>query len=59
MQKTYNILIIEDHQIIIDIYTDRLKSLEGNSKNIVFNIQYALDCTTAIKKLKLFKTKII
>lgn len=51
MEKIYNVLIIEDHQIIVDVYKNALKSIEMNSPKKAFNVEQALDCNTAIKKL--------
>ncbi len=37
MEKIYNVLIIEDYQIIIDVYKNALKSIEMNSQKKKYN----------------------
>ena len=41
MKKTYNILIIDDHQIIIDTFKSALALVEKDLENIKLNIDEA------------------
>ena len=47
MNQTFNVLIIDDHQIIIDTYTNALNFISKNDTNVNFNISQALDCKIA------------
>ncbi|MCB0745254.1 MAG: response regulator transcription factor [Ignavibacteriae bacterium] len=55
MKDTYKILIVDDHQIIIDGYKTSIKSLENDLNNVRFNIYQAKDCYEAIDKLNVHK----
>ena len=50
--NTYNVLIIEDHQIIIDIYKSALIFVQEDIKDVQFIIDEAKDCELAFKKIK-------
>jgi DNA-binding NarL/FixJ family response regulator len=50
MEKTYTVLIIEDHQIIIDAYLNALNYLKESLVDIDFNITQAKNCDEGLKK---------
>src|SRR5690606_9122533 len=52
MNKIYNVLIIEDHQIIIDTYKNALAFVNNEFENFEFKIDVAKDCEGAFKKIK-------
>ena len=51
MKKPLNTLIIEDHPLIVDVYTRALENVSTNS-NMIFNIKVAKTCDEANKKRK-------
>ena len=51
MNQNYNILIIDDHQIIIDTYINALSFISQNEIGINFNISQAQDCKVAYDKI--------
>ena len=52
MKKTYNILIIDDHQIIIDTFKSALALVEKDLENIKLNIDEAKNCQSAFEKIR-------
>lgn len=52
MSKTYNVLIIDDHPIIIEGFNNALNYIKGQSDGVSFNTDSAGDCKTAYNKLK-------
>lgn len=52
MNKTYNVLIIDDHQIIIDNFKNALALVEKDSENIKFKIDEAKCCQSAFEKIR-------
>lgn len=52
MNKTYNVLIIDDHQIIIDNFKNALAIVEKDSENIKFKIDEAKCCQSAFEKIR-------
>ena len=52
MKRTYNVLIIDDHQIIIDTFKMALSFVEREAKDVQFEIDDAKDCESAFKKIK-------
>ncbi|WP_142786403.1 response regulator [Changchengzhania lutea] len=51
MNPTYNILIIDDHQIIVDGYKNAIMYYLSNRINYKLIIDSANECSTAIKKI--------
>jgi DNA-binding NarL/FixJ family response regulator len=51
MKKAYNVLIIDDHQIIIDTYKNALNVVKENLDAVEFNIHEAKDCDSAYEKI--------
>lgn len=47
--KIINVLIIDDHQIIIDTYRNALNEIEKTTSNIIFKSLEAKNCDSAIK----------
>ncbi|WP_166961533.1 response regulator [Yeosuana marina] len=52
MKKTYNILIIDDHQIIIDTFKNALALVEKDLENVIFKTEEAKCCQSAYEKIK-------
>ena len=52
MNKNYNALIIDDHQIIIDTYKKALLFVKNEFENLDFKIDDAKDCECALTKVK-------
>lgn len=52
MKKTYNVLIIEDHQLIISHFVDALNVSEENIGNIKFYVSQAKNCDEGYKIAK-------
>jgi len=52
MNKTFNVLIIDDHQLIIDTFKNALTIVENDLENIKFNIDEAKCCQSAFKKIR-------
>ena len=52
MNKTYNVLVIDDHQIIINTFKNALALVEKDSENIKFKIDEAKCCQSAFEKIK-------
>jgi DNA-binding NarL/FixJ family response regulator len=53
LKKTYSILIIDDHPLIIKSYREAINRVEKLVNNIEFKIEEAKDCETVLEKLKL------
>jgi len=51
MSKVYNVLIIDDHPLIIDAYKSALSHVSLNDKDFEFKIDTAIDCDTAYIKI--------
>jgi DNA-binding NarL/FixJ family response regulator len=49
MNKSYSVLIIEDHQIIIDTYRNALNYTKVSIENIDFEISQAKNCDEGLK----------
>lgn len=49
--NTYNVLIIDDHPIIADVYKSALLSIEKKSKDFTFNINFVNTSDKAITKI--------
>ncbi len=47
MNRVYNVLIIEDHQIVIDLYKRALTFVKNDLENINFNVDDAKCCQSA------------
>ncbi|MDH7911374.1 response regulator [Winogradskyella sp. SYSU M77433] len=58
MKKTYNVLIIDDHQIIIDCYRSSIKQLEFSLEETDFNVSQAKDCQSGYNKIKTLKSEL-
>tara|TARA_R110002050_G_scaffold54303_3_gene122920 strand:- start:1683 stop:2360 length:678 start_codon:yes stop_codon:yes gene_type:complete len=52
MTELLNVLIIEDHPLIINAYENALKHVGTKNKKLEFNIDVATNCDTAHKKIK-------
>lgn len=52
MLQTYNVLIIDDHPLIIKAYNSALQYLSKHDSNLKFDIQSATDCDTANNLIK-------
>ncbi len=52
MIKQYNILIIEDHPLIIEAYKNALLHISSKNDKLKFNIDIANDCDTAYSKIE-------
>lgn len=52
MNKIYNVLIIEDHQIIIDAYKNALAFVKNEFENIEFKIDETKDSECSFAKIK-------
>lgn len=52
MIKQYNILIIEDHPLIIEAYKNALLNISSEDDKLKFNIDIANDCDTAFYKIE-------
>jgi two-component system response regulator NreC len=52
MKKYYDVLIIDDHQIIIDIYKKALLFVKNEFSDIEFKIDDARDCASSLLKVK-------
>lgn len=52
MTKLLNVLIIEDHPLIINAYENALKQASINNKNLKFKVSTAISCDSAYKKIK-------
>ncbi|WP_346881809.1 DNA-binding response regulator [uncultured Algibacter sp.] len=50
--STYNVLIIEDHPLIIDVYISSLERIKAENNEFDFNIDIANDCDTAYLKIQ-------
>ena len=51
MPKDYNILIIDDHPLILDAYKSALSIVQLNFKDLKFKIDTANDCEIAYSKI--------
>lgn len=51
MNQILNVLIVEDHPLIINAVKAAIMQVSANSKNLKFNIHSALDCETAELKI--------
>jgi DNA-binding NarL/FixJ family response regulator len=56
MSKTYNALIIDDHQLIVEGYSNVLNFIEAEINAIYFNLDSANNCTDAYQKIKTYQT---
>ncbi len=52
MIKQYNVLIIEDHPLIIEAYKNALLHISSKNDKLKFNIDIANDCDIAYSKIK-------
>lgn len=52
MKQSYNILIIDEHPMVIECYKDALTFLSSTDSKFKFKIDTATDILTAIKKVK-------
>ncbi|MFI1772562.1 response regulator [Thalassobellus citreus] len=52
MAELLNVLIIEDHPLIISAYENALKLISKNNSRLEFDIDVATNCDTAYKKIK-------
>lgn len=52
MNHLLNVLIVDDHPIIVNAVKMALTQVSSNSKNLKFNINSALDCETVELKIK-------
>lgn len=52
MKNKINVLIIEDHEIITEVYEKQLRKIELTEKPYNFKVENAFDCKSALKKLK-------
>ncbi|AXT18322.1 response regulator [Flavobacteriaceae bacterium AU392] len=52
MTKLYNVLIIDDHPLIVDSYKNALLDLSSNNETIEFKIDTADNCDSAYMKIK-------
>jgi DNA-binding NarL/FixJ family response regulator len=60
MKNNYNVLIIDDHPIIVEAYINSLKYIEQLKDEISFNVETAICCKTGIEKInELVKKKTI
>ena len=57
MKNKYNVLIIDDHPIIADVYKSAFELISAENSNISFNISMANNCDEAIERLNTFKKK--
>jgi DNA-binding NarL/FixJ family response regulator len=49
--NSYNVLIIEDHPLIIEAYKSALLQMGSKNPKLSFNIDIAKDCDTAYLKM--------
>src|SRR5690606_33311408 len=52
MTQTLNVLIVEDHPLIVDNFKTALNYVEKTTGNISFNIDTATNCKTAYSKIQ-------
>lgn len=52
MAKFLNVLIIEDHPLIVNAYENALKHISTNNTKLEFNIDIATNCDIAFDKIK-------
>ena len=52
MKQAINVLIIEDHQIIIDTFKKALPFVQNELEDVEFRIDEAINCETAFEKIK-------
>ena len=52
MEQPYNVLIIDDHPLIIEAYKNALLYIEQHNKNFSFVINIAHTCDVALTKIK-------
>ena len=52
MIKHYNVLIIEDHPIVIEVYKNAFLQISSKISNVKFNIDTANNCDSAYLKIK-------
>lgn len=52
MKKTINILLVDDHPIIIDAYTSSINLFKEKNDLLNINIETANDCNTALSRLQ-------
>ncbi len=51
MTKTYSVLIIEDHPLIIEAYKRAFSQISTNNKTLNFNIETATNCDSAYLRI--------
>ncbi|MBJ6367685.1 response regulator [Snuella sedimenti] len=51
MTSTYNVLIVDDHPLIIKAYDSALQHISKLDPNVNFNIETAADCDSAYQKI--------
>ncbi len=52
MTELLNVLIIEDHPLIVSAYENALKLISENNNRLEFDIDVAINCDIAYKKIK-------
>lgn len=53
MKKIYSVLIIDDHQMVIENFKNALSFVEKELKDVEFKIEEAKDCKSAFDKINL------
>lgn len=56
MEKSINILIIEDHPLVIEMYKNILRDISTASNDFIFNISSATCCESANYKINKYST---
>ena len=54
MSITYNVLIIDDHPIVVDGFKNTLSEISNQDASIKFKVYSALDCETAFHRIEAF-----
>lgn len=54
MKKTYNVLLIDDHPLIVDGFENALNYVSNENDAVAFRVHRANDCETAYYKIKEF-----
>ncbi|MGJ8548997.1 response regulator [Winogradskyella wichelsiae] len=57
MNRTYNVLIIDDHPFVIDAFKNTFSYLSSYKSNLDFNIDEAQNCQSAFEKITNLKRK--
>lgn len=56
-QKSYAVLIIDDHPLIVEAYKSAIQFYSKQNENVEFSIDIAENCDTALALIKEFSTK--